>query len=270
MVDLEDDLPAEDEKPRKGKGWVRRLLGAALGRGDGRDENEAVAHQRPIPPMEGEEDHWVEVSLDKLLTREPDLPVHVVTLRQYRDALGANWDKLGDKVMMLAESYLRRLTRHGAMVTQFEDSFLIAFPPRNRAQGPRLTSDAAIELGQRLVGVKFSIIGQNGPLLGMATVSGRRLLNDGKLDLTSETLAAITQEALPVRAEEVAARPTESVHVERTVTAEAIPPGDMGPENVWRPLPGDVGRQTHEIVMKPIEPPRKKRPEPQWVPLKKD
>ena len=65
-----------------------------------------------------ENDHWVDLSRDQLLGDDPTLPVHIVTLHAYRLSLGAQWAKVEGRVMMLAESVVRRVGRHGGVGTE--------------------------------------------------------------------------------------------------------------------------------------------------------
>ena len=64
-------------------------------------------------PHGREEDHWVHLSLEEILERDADLVVHVVTLEQFRAAVGPTWEKIKDKAILLAEATLRKVAGHG-------------------------------------------------------------------------------------------------------------------------------------------------------------
>jgi hypothetical protein len=232
-------------------------------------------------PAAAEDEHWVELTLDQLLAAEPDSPAHLISLHAYREALGEHWDKLGPKVMMLAESIIRRLTRYGGMIFQREDCFVILFKLPFRPRGPLHVAEAAAELGQRLVGAKFSAgAAGSGPSITVGEIKGSDILGEGgTLDVSKLKTAAAAAPPL--------ALPPPAVEA---VAPGAAPPRKKDPEAPASAMPAEwttidaeatttqvtmtpIAKKNAaptEISMVPIQPRKAKRPDPQWVPISKD
>ncbi len=216
-----------------------------------------------------DEDHWVEISLDQMLASDPDTPVHVVTLQQYRDALADHWTKLEPKVMMLAESILRRVTRHGGVLSQKDVNFLIVFKPSFQDGGTKQVADAAIELGQRLVGAKFSLSQGSGPSVACAVARAADILGaSGAVDLGKLRQIANAAEAviLPGQSPQMQTIATPGHKPIQVANVETLPPETPADWEAMR----HKSKPQADIKMVTIEPPRKKRPEPEWVPMKRD
>jgi len=234
---------------------LRAMFGAA--------EEEPV---KPAPARRTDEDHWVDLSLDQLLSDDPAMPVHVITLHAYRLSLGAHWAKVESRVLMLAESVVRRVTRHGGVVTQRDDSFLIVYKPPSRSLGAKYTGEAAIELGQRLVGAKFtvgSVYDEAGPSVGFASVTAAELVGeDGRLDPSRLALVA-------------KAAPTVLLGPAATPNAKAASVGSSPISGVkhddaeWQKMQ-TKSRHNPRIELVPLEAPSKKRADPVWTAIAKD
>jgi hypothetical protein len=244
----------KETRPRGLLGRLRALFGAT-------EEPVKVAPARRV-----ENDHWVDLSLDQLLGDDPTMPVHIVTLQAYRLSLGAQWAKVEGRVMMLAESVVRRVGRHGGVVTQRDDSFLIIYKPPSQALGAKYTGEVAIELGQRLVGAKFtvgSIEEEAGPSIGFVSVTAADLLGeDGRLDPIKLTAVAKAAQAVllgPV------ATTTAKASAVGTVSQTK---GSKQTDAEWQKMQAKARHDTH-IELVPLEPPSKKRADPVWTTITK-
>jgi len=126
------------------------------------------------------------LSLDALLaetTGQFYTKLHVVSLIEFREAVGLKWHKLAEKVMMIAEAVLsHHIGNDGFFARQGEDFFVIAFRGLTEEQGRARAATAANELGRRLLGNQFT----EGaiPLALAAEVSAAAALNpDGSLNV---------------------------------------------------------------------------------------
>lgn len=239
-------------------------------RGLFRDEQTREA-QKGSKPMKGEEDHWVPLSLDELLNHQPDLEVHLVTLRQFRAAVGDAWLRIEQKVILISESVLRKEAGFGAVLTrQGDEAFVLAFPRLTREQGRKKASDAVIELGRRLVGAKFSVTGGSGeePAICMASAIASELTgDDGKIDQSK--IAAVSEAAKPIggTAGSGAMTPLSRPRGGQPGLSRIRKDGEPLPENRWIELHRQNERG--EVRLVPMEQPKKKVSDPVWVPIKK-
>lgn len=237
-----------------------------------RRTEDAAPQVAPPESMERDDDHWVPLTLDSLLKAQPDAELHLVTLTQFRVAIGPTWGRIRDKVLILSETVLRRFAGPGNLVQrQGEDVFLLAFPRLGAAEARKRAFAAAVDLGQRLVGARFSVVGDGeAPMLGFASGSGADLLGeDGKLDPAA--LAALAAAAQVVDTGSTTGAPATG----RQTTGKGIAAKDEGraaPDDPnWRRLQRDGVPDKADVRLVPIEPPkRKKAPEPEWVPIRKD
>lgn len=253
-------------------------------------------------PMRGEEDHWVDLTLEEILQRRPELEVHLVSLTQFREAIGSAWNRIGDKAIMLAESTLRKVAGHGNPVRVFgEDGiFLLAFPRLTELEGRRRATEAAIAVGQKLVGARFRIVGDTTgePLVCLTSGKGGDLIGENGSFL-EKMVSSLEQHAVPpseavnnYRSETVASSlQHEEDFLTGTAQSDDIDPG-------WAPLDHSQKEHTIEITsiesdealqkyspkwraikhkkqqgevhLVPIEHRRKKKDYiPEWVPIKK-
>ena len=145
---------------------------------------------------EGEEDHWVPLSLDEVLERKPDAEIHLITLQQFRIAVGDLWPRISNKAILLADATLRQVAGPGCIMKQMqEENFLLSFPKLAPMEGRRRATAAAIALGQKLVGARFKITGDNEaePAICMASVKASDLAGpDGRLNPATIDLLAAT------------------------------------------------------------------------------
>ncbi|GAB3129129.1 hypothetical protein GCM10027256_32880 [Novispirillum itersonii subsp. nipponicum] len=147
-----------------------------------------------IHKADGEEEHWVPLSLDEVLERKPDAEIHLITLRQFRVAVGDMWPRISNKAILLADATLRQVAGSGCIMKQSqEENFLLSFPKLQPVEGRRRATAAAIALGQKLVGAKFKITGTDDtdPAICMASVRAGDLAGaDGRLNFDLVEAAA--------------------------------------------------------------------------------
>lgn len=204
-----------------------------------------------IEPMTSDEDHWVDLTLEEILQRKPELEVHLVSLTQFRQAIGDTWDRVGAKAIMLAEATLRKVAGHGNPVRVFgeEGVFLLAFPRLSELEGRRRATEAAIAVGQKLVGARFRIVGNgmSAPLVCLASSKGNNLL-DPQGDFKEQTILAMETEATPL-AESAAvndADPTAQAGHDSTDLFISMASSDSNdPE--WSPIDHETDRHDNEI-----------------------
>lgn len=109
--------------------------------------------------------------------------LHVVSLVEFREAVGDKWAKVSEKVMMIAEGVINaHLGAGNIFCRQGTDFFVLIFRTCDGAEGRRRSLLIAQELGTRLVGDQF--VGSEVPLALAAEVSLEDgLLPDGGLNL---------------------------------------------------------------------------------------
>jgi len=205
----------------------------------------------PMEPMKGEEDHWVDLTLEEILQRKPELEVHLVSLTQFRQAIGDTWDRVGAKAIMLAESTLRKVAGHGNPVRVFgeEGVFLLAFPRLSELEGRRRATVAAIAVGQKLVGARFRIVGDgmSSPLVCLASSKGNELI-DPQGNFAEQAILAMETEATPL-AESAAvnnAEATAKAGQDSTDLFISMTSSDSNdPE--WSPIDYETDRHDNEI-----------------------
>lgn len=103
--------------------------------------------------------------------------LHVVSLVEFREAVGDKWAKLSEKVMMIAEGVINaHLGAGNIFCRQGSDCFVLIFRTCDNTEGRRRALIIAQELGTRLVGDQF--VGAEVPLALAAEVELADGLND--------------------------------------------------------------------------------------------
>lgn len=268
VLDDDDEIPSFDQQPEESQRGKRGLFAAvkSLWKRGAEDQPEI-----PDGPMEGEEDHWVELSLEQVLENDPDALLHVISLRGFAAALGPMWEKVGPKAMMIAESTVRFQAGSSAQIRLHgKDTFLVLFPHLSPESGRRKAFDISVALGKKLVGSKFQIVGSGGALgIGLVSLPGSILLDEGG-DLSDKVLEEAS-EAAPQVADGVDA----GVWLETEGKTQIDPSlldgdgkADLEAMQGW--LKFKVQQQKREIKLVPLEAPkRRKAAEPEWVPIRK-
>ena len=108
------------------------------------------------------------------LAKEEDgafqIKLHIVSLVEFREAVGDKWSKLSDKVMMIAEGVINMHLGAGNIFNrQGSDFFILLFRTCDNTEARRRAVIIAQELGTRLVGDQF--VGSEVPLALAAEVS---------------------------------------------------------------------------------------------------
>lgn len=129
------------------------------------------------------------MATEQMLTEDDgafQVKLHVISLVEFREAVGDKWFKVADKVMMIAEGVINMHIGPGNMFgRQGTDFFVLLFRTVDNGEARRRALIIAQELGTRLVGDQF--IGDERPLALAAEVS----LEDGLHPDGSLNLAAI-------------------------------------------------------------------------------
>lgn len=111
--------------------------------------------------------------------------LQVVSLVEFREAVGEKWYRISEKVMMIAEGVINlHLGAGNVFGRQGQDFFVLIFRTFDAAEGRRRALTIAQELGTRLLGSQFS--GHDRPLALAAEVALEDALNeDGTLNLAA-------------------------------------------------------------------------------------
>jgi hypothetical protein len=109
--------------------------------------------------------------------------LQVISLVEFREAVGERWSKVADKVMMIAEGVINMHIGPGNIFSrQGSDFFVLLFRTCVNAEGRRRALIIAQELGTRLVGDQFQGIERPLALAAELDVADA-LRDDGSLDL---------------------------------------------------------------------------------------
>lgn len=267
------DRSDKGEKHPKKRGFfaaMRSLISGDDGENAAHDHRSQTHHAaRPT-----DEDHWVSLSLEQLLETDPEALLHIISLKAFRESIGPVWDRVSEKVLLIAEGTLRQHVGGSAKIRQHgKDMFLLFFPHLSADAGRKRAFEVSVALGQKLVGAKFQIIGgPTGLGVGLASLPGNQLLGeDGTLDEGALLLAGDTAEAIAddqgtggwkAAGPDASAIPT----LQQQDRNEPV----YG-ENKWTKLEKKDDKPQAGIRLVPLTPPaRPKKPEPQWVPISRD
>lgn len=189
------------------------------------------------------------------LAKEEDgafqIKLHIVSLVEFREAVGDKWSKLADKVMLIAEGVINMHLGAGNIFNrQGSDFFILLFRTCDNAEARRRAIIIAQELGTRLVGDQF--IGIDVPLALAAEVSAEDGLNDdGSINLDAvhaavgEMRAIIAQQA-PQASPGLRAWMRTAPAAERPA-ADDRPPIQCAPEAAPKAPPQDPGWKKLEL-----------------------
>jgi len=129
--------------------------------------------------------------------------LQIISLVEFREAVGDKWGRLADKVMLIAEGVVKQYLGEGnSSNRQGQDFFVLVFRACSQAEGRRRALLIAQELGTRLLGDQF--VGMSVPLALAAEVTLADALNpDNSLNLDviqaaiGEMRALVADEAPP-------------------------------------------------------------------------
>ena len=173
------------------KGLLARLARpfSALGRlVAGGDEEVPAAVREASEASDGIVEDSFTLALDTLLTEDEGkfhTRLQVISLVEFREAVGDKWFRLSEKVMMIAEGVINlHLGAGNVFGRRGQDLFVLLFRNLSAAEGRRRAVQIAQELGTRLVGAQF--IGNERPLALAAEITlGDAIGPDGALDLAA-------------------------------------------------------------------------------------
>lgn len=172
-----------------------------------------------------------------------NMRLHVVSLVEFREAVGDKWKRISEKVMLIAEGIITKHLGAGNVCgRRGQDLFVLVFRGLSAEEGRRRAVTIAEELGRRLLGSQFT--GSERPLALAAELSAADGVNsDGSINL-----AAVH----------------DAVGEMRSIIADAAedgrPPLDLPDENPlsYSALPGPLPR------LEPVLP-RPAKPIPSWT-----
>ncbi|NBC32429.1 MAG: hypothetical protein GVY13_07110 [Alphaproteobacteria bacterium] len=177
---------------------VGRTFGLWSEDGEARDTAAAhgAGHQRTRSPSALETLDFSWLTLDEVLRSEPGLlatKLHVITLRQFRESIGEEWDRLADRVGMIADGVVRRFLGPKNFFGRYsDDTFILSFSALSEAEGRRQAVLVANELMHRLIGERFA-----GAQILVTEVDTEVLL-DGEGGLSEALVEEALTEAEPV------------------------------------------------------------------------
>ncbi len=109
--------------------------------------------------------------------------VQVISLADFREAIGPLWDKYESRILIIAESTIGRMIGKGnTYIQQGEDAWMLLFFSVNEAEAQKRTDAMAASIGQKLVGAQFSA--EELPLPATARLDMSGAFNaDGSIDM---------------------------------------------------------------------------------------
>lgn len=178
-----------------------RAVGRTIGLWSEEDEaghvrGQGAPSQRSRPPSALETLDFSWLTLEEVLRSEPGLlatKLHVITLRQFRESIGEEWDRLADRVGMIADGVVRRFLGPKNFFGRYsDDTFILSFSALSEADGRRHAVLVANELMHRLIGERFA-----GAQILVTEVDTEVLL-DGEGGLSGALVEEALSEAEPV------------------------------------------------------------------------
>lgn len=286
---------------RTAKGLLDRLTRplAAIGRRlTTRDEEEANQSSASSEPFDDRlVDDSFTLTLEEMLAEDAgrfQVKLQIISLIQFREAVGEKWTRLSEKVMLIAEGVIAQHLGAGNVCgRQGQDFFVLLFRSVPHAEGRRRAVLIAQELGTRLLGNQF-IAGDQPLALAAELDLADAVGPDGRLkpaalaDAIAATRAQIAQTAARGN------RRGPSLAVDgnggfgrATSSEQSGGAGDRPDRNAetawagrtdyregdavdprWKKLDAGTQRPQTEPDWKPLETNHKRaRPEPEWKPL---
>ncbi|OAN48992.1 hypothetical protein [Magnetospirillum moscoviense] len=193
-------------RPRDG--LLSRIAGRLLGR---RDQPQALPTQPRQGGSDGQDNYVPDdfrMAIDQMVGEDQGrfgIRPHVVSLVEYREAVGERWKKIADKVMLIAEGVINLHLGAGNIFSrQGTDFFILVFRNLPAEEARRRALIIAQELGTRLVGDQFQ--GIDIPLaLAAELPMADAFLADGSLNMkavaaaVSEVRSIVASSAQAVR-----------------------------------------------------------------------
>jgi len=139
--------------------WIK-VLNDILGR-----LREAVRHLAGVAPEDVlvERTYWddsVSLALTDLVQEAETRAsgkVQVISLAEFRVAIGELWDKYESRILLIAESTISRMIGRGnTFIPQDKDTWLLLFPALPEAEALKRADAIASKIGEKLVGAQFT------------------------------------------------------------------------------------------------------------------
>lgn len=217
----------------------------------------------PTSAKSKEDETWVALALDDVLKKHPRARLQVISLKEYRMAIGEAWDTRSNTIRMLSESTIRsRLSQGESCLSQGDDVFLMLMPGADEKESARRGYDAAVLLGQKLVGDKFTTGKVDGvvPQVRLANIAIADMVNvDGRIDVGAVLGAA--EKAVSIKKIEGALK-----QAGRLVEGQKPAAKDS-----WTMVAHE--KQRRPVEMQPIQQAvsaQKKKAEPVWAAISKE
>lgn len=261
---------------------VKGLLG--LG---GESSGEPRADEGKYVPYTGDEID--SMSLEDMLGEQTDRfggKVHIISLGDFRNAVGDKWTRLSPKVTLIAESIIQRNIGTGNLFRSYlGDLFFFVYRTVDNDEGRRRTQLIADELGRRLVGAAFA--GAEAARVGIGEADAKDLIAaGGSIDAGAVRAVVKPSRAVPTATEAAPKETPASGRADGPAWTEGKwdgrkdgPDGPTPPSAPTEEKPEAVGEwtsQEHDGPEKPgvrmVKIERTKPPppaEPLWVPLSK-
>jgi len=244
-----------------GKSLFARLKSAFLEGAEAGEETPAEPSRAPDSDRA-----WVPLTLEDLLKESPSARVHIVSMADYRKAIGTAWPARRDKILILAETVLRGHLRPGDICLHpAEALFALILRGNDAGESARRARVAAEDLGHRLVGEKYvGAAVADLPWVRLASLpadellAGKDALDEAKLAKAAEGAPRIPPKAAPAVPPPAPTQPT------------VVRPGEGDPG--WQEANHDAWRKSIDMV--PIAPhggagKAKGKSEPDWTPITK-
>lgn len=167
-------------------GMFSRLAGLLVKGGPAGAPQPAKPPPKPAEATPEEAEDSFHITIQQIMQEEQgrfDTKLHIISLVEFREAIGDKWGKVADKVMLIAEGVIQlHLGAGNVCGRQGQDFFILIFRTCDGLEARERALTIAKELGTRLVGDK--VLGADRPLALAAEVSLTDAANaDGSLNL---------------------------------------------------------------------------------------
>ncbi|MBC7906078.1 MAG: hypothetical protein H7Y60_04935 [Rhodospirillaceae bacterium] len=191
--------------------------------------------------------------------------LHVISLVEFREAVGDKWSRVADKVMMIAEGVINLHMGAGNIFgRQGTDFFVLLFRTVDNDEARRRALIIAQELGTRLVGDQF--IGDERPLALAAEIS----LEDGLNEDGSLNLGAVDKAVGEIRSMIASQTKGEAPAPRAWMRSAAAAADDNAPRRHLQPAappPRPKADKRPPIALPPEAAPKPPPRDPLWKPL---
>lgn len=148
--------------------------------------------------------------------------VQVISLADFRTAVGDLWDRYQSKILIIAESTIARMIGRGnTFIPQGDDTWLLLYPSLDEEKAEQRTDAIAASIGKKLVGAQFTA--EELPLPSAAKLDLSGAMNaDGSLNMEAlkNAISRVRQKQI---LRTVAQNPRPAAPRPRAVAAGATP-----------------------------------------------